>query len=106
MKHKIFNWILKHYYKAPVIEDVFTNLSQEKKEQYALEAKQLLNSDFYKDFLRLMEQLAVNKMARDASTGTDMLFGKAVLFYVMTQRTKLKEYASYEAPKQGESNKW
>jgi hypothetical protein len=106
LKHILANWILAQVFKAPLIEEVFTELNPDKREEYALEAKQILESKFYIEFLRLMEQLAITKMARESNTATDMLFGKAMIYYVLTQRTKLKEFASYEKPKTGEPVKW
>lgn len=106
LKVKLLTWVLKDLWKAITVEEVFTNLTPEQKENYALEAKQILEGKFYPEFLKLMEQLAISKMAREANTNAEMIFGKAVLWYVMTQRTKLKEFANYKPPVDGEAKKW
>lgn len=106
LKHMLANFLLRKVLKAPLIHEVFVDLDEDKKEKYAMEAKALQDSEFYKEFIGLMEQIAISKMAREANTSTDMLFGKALLFYVSLQRTKMKEFAGYKRPKQEETKKW
>ena len=106
LKHILLNWLVKDIFKGITIEEVFTNLNPDQRADYATEAKLMLEGKFYPEFMKLMEQLAISKMAREANSNIEMLFGKAILFYVMTQRTKLKEFASYEKPREGEPNKW
>lgn len=106
IKNILTNWILSDILKAPLLDEVFKNETPEKKEEYAIEANRIKDSEFYNEFLKLMEQTAVSKIAREASDSVQMLFGKALLFYVTHQKTKLKEFASYQRPKEGEQTKW
>jgi len=106
IKHMLANWILSDVLKCPEVKEVFKDLTPEKKAENAIEAQKMLDSNFYMEFINLIEQNAISKMSREASTSDDMLFGKALIYYVSLQRMKMKEFASYKPPKEGEPTKW
>jgi len=106
LKHAFVNWALSNVLKAPMIQEVFQNKEPEDREKMAIEAKIYLESKFYTEFDNALEQIAISKMSREANTSYDMLFGKALLFYASLRRTKMKEFAGYERPKQEEEKKW
>ena len=106
LKHKFVNWGLSHVLKAPMIEDVFGDLTPEDREKHSAGAKELLEHDTFKLLSKTMDQIAINKLAREATTNVEMLFGKALLHYGLTMKTKLKEFSAYKKPEQGETKKW
>ncbi len=85
-----------------MVQEVFQDKDPETREKYAVDAQMMLDSKFYTEYINLLEQIAISKMSREANTSTDMLFGKALIFYASLQRQKMKEYAGYKRPKESE----
>lgn len=106
LKHAFVNWGLSHILKAPMVEDLLEGLTPEDRSKHALAAKELLENETLQYTFKLMDQVAINKMARESNTSIEMLFGKALIFYVMTHKSKLKEMSNYKAPTTTEPKKW
>lgn len=107
LKSRLTNWVVNSVLKGFTYEEVFENLTQDDKNKLALKAKEYLEDEFMTKFDKMIENLALNKMGKGASSQDEMMFAKMVLWYHETRRMKLKEIIGWEKKEvQPVNKKW
>lgn len=106
IRSMLANFVVNTVLKGFTYEEVFENLTPEMKDELAIKADAYVKDEFWVKFDRLIENLALNKMGKGATSQDEMMFAKMVMWYHETRRVKLKEIASWKSKDQTEPQKW